>query len=59
MHKDRPPLEVNDLYWQLKDSVGKYELILLRALGFNMSVHLPHPVSSQFQQVLYITRIII
>lgn len=45
MHKDKPPLEVGDLYWHLKESVGKYELVLLRALKFNMHVDLPHPVS--------------
>ena len=46
MYKDKAPLEVGDLYWHLKESVGKYELVLLRSLKFNMHVQLPHPVST-------------
>ena len=45
LHRDRPPLEVGDTYWKLKESVGKYELLLLRAMRFNLHVKLPHPVS--------------
>ena len=45
LHKSSPPLEVGDLYWQLKSSVAKYELLLLRALKFHIQVQLPHPVS--------------
>jgi hypothetical protein len=44
-HKDEPPLEVGEVYWKLKESVGKYELLLLRAIKFNLKVTLPHPVS--------------
>ena len=47
LHKSSLPLEVGDLYWQLKGSVARYELLLLRALKFQMQVQLPHPVSSQ------------
>ena len=47
LHKSSPPLEVGDLYWQLKGSVARYELLLLRALKFQIQVQLPHPVSSQ------------
>ena len=47
LHKSSPPLELGDLYWELKDSVAKYELLLLRALKFQIQVQLPHPVSSQ------------
>ena len=53
MYKDRSPLEVGDLYWHLKESVGKYELVLLRALNFNMHVQLPHAVSLYFVQVYF------
>lgn len=45
LHKHDSPLEVGDLYWQLKDSVAKYELLLLRALKFNVHIQLPHTVS--------------
>ena len=45
LHKQEPPLEIGDLYWQLKDSVAKYELLLLRALKFDAQIQLPHPVS--------------
>ena len=45
LHQDSPALEVGDLYWQLKDSVARYELLLLRALKFQLYVKLPHPVS--------------
>lgn len=45
LHKDKPPLEVGGVYWKLKESVGKYELLLLRAIKFNLKVVLPHPVS--------------
>ena len=47
LHKSSPPLELGNLYWELKDSVAKYELLLLRALKFQIQVQLPHPVSSQ------------
>ena len=47
LHKSSPPLEVGDLYWQLKGSVARYELLLLRVLKFQIQVQLPHPVSSQ------------
>lgn len=43
LHKDKPPLEVGETYWKLKESVGKYELLLLRAIQFNLKVKLPHP----------------
>lgn len=46
LHRDGPALEVGDLYWALKESVGKYELLLLRAVKFNLHIKLPHPVSA-------------
>lgn len=45
LHKSEPPLEVSDVYWQLKESVAKYELLLLRALNFHVHLELPHKVS--------------
>ena len=47
LHKGEPPLEIGDVYWKLKESVGRYELLLLRAIKFNLMVKLPHPVSSK------------
>ena len=45
LHKSEPLLEVCDVYWKLKDSVAKYELLLLRALNFQVYLDLPHKVS--------------
>jgi len=44
LHKDKPPLEIGDMYWKLKDSVAMYELVLLRALKFQTEIVLPHKV---------------
>lgn len=44
LHRDRPPLEIGDKYWKLKDSVATYELLLLRALKFQTEIVLPHKV---------------
>ena len=44
LHPDVPFLEAGDFYWKLKDSVAKYELLLLRALKFKLNIQLPHPV---------------
>lgn len=38
---------MGDVYWNLKESVGKYELLLLRAIKFDLKVKLPHPVSKE------------
>ena len=43
-HPDVPFLEAGDFYWKLKDSVAKYELLLLRTLKFKLNIQLPHPV---------------
>lgn len=45
LHPEKPPLEVNELYWRLKESVAKYELVLLRMLKFQFNYDLPHKVS--------------
>ena len=36
------------MYWQLKDSVARYELLLLRALRFEIYVSMPHSVRLYF-----------
>ena len=43
---DESPLEVCDVYWELKDSVARYELLLLRALRFDIYIQMPHTVST-------------
>lgn len=44
LHNDKPQLEVSELYWHLKESVAKMELVLLRALQFKFQLDLPHRV---------------
>lgn len=36
---------MDDTYWHLKDSVARYELLLLRALRFDIYITTPHKVS--------------
>ena len=45
LHPNEPGLEVDEVYWQLKDSVARYELLLLRALHFDIYITMPHSVS--------------
>lgn len=42
LHRDKPPLEVGSLYWELHDSVANCELMILRALQFQVSFDSPH-----------------
>lgn len=42
LHKDRAPLEVGPLYWELHDSVANCELMMLRALQFHVAFNNPH-----------------
>lgn len=42
LHKDKPPLEVGSLYWELHDSVANCELMILRALQFQVTFDSPH-----------------
>ncbi|XP_078374961.1 cyclin-Q-like isoform X1 [Oculina patagonica] len=42
LHKDRAPLEVGSLYWQLHDSVVNCELMMLRSLQFHVTFNNPH-----------------
>lgn len=51
-HPDVPFLEAGDYYWKLKDSVAKYELLLLRILKFKLNVQLPHPYLLHYLVVL-------
>ena len=45
LHPNKPELEVGDVYWHLKDSAARYELLLLRALRFDIYITTPHSVS--------------
>lgn len=45
LHKDRAPLEVGALYWQLHDSVVNCELMMLRSLQFHVAFNNPHKVT--------------
>jgi hypothetical protein len=54
LHRCGPMLEVGDVYWQLKDSVARYELLLLRALRFEIYVSMPH--SHLFHYLLALSR---
>ncbi|XP_002738178.1 cyclin-Q-like [Saccoglossus kowalevskii] len=42
LHTDRPPLEINDEYWELRESLANCELLMLRVLKFQIAFELPH-----------------
>ncbi|XP_020608088.1 cyclin-related protein FAM58A-like isoform X2 [Orbicella faveolata] len=42
LHRERGPLEVGSLYWELHDSVVNCELIMLRSLQFHVAFNNPH-----------------
>ncbi len=42
LHKDKPPLEIDQTYWSLRNSVITCELLLARVLGFNFNFNHPH-----------------
>lgn len=44
LHRERGPLEVGSLYWELRDSVVNCELIMLRSLQFHVAFNNPHKV---------------
>lgn len=44
LHRDRAPLEVGSLYWELRDSVVNCELMMLRILQFHVTFNNPHKV---------------
>ncbi|KAJ7378901.1 Cyclin- protein fam58a [Desmophyllum pertusum] len=46
LHKDRAPLEVGSLYWELHDSVVNCELMMLRSLQFHVAFNNPHKTTS-------------
>lgn len=54
LHPSEPVLEVTDLYWHLKDSVARYELLLLRVLRFDVNIAMPHPVSGRGWDFVFI-----
>ena len=44
LHRDKAPLEVGSLYWELRDSVVNCELMMLRILQFHVAFNNPHKV---------------
>ncbi|KAI3647665.1 hypothetical protein MP228_007886 [Amoeboaphelidium protococcarum] len=42
MYPDEQFMKINEQYFKIRDSCTKVEFILLRVLGFNMQVELPH-----------------
>ncbi|XP_069137252.1 cyclin-Q-like [Argopecten irradians] len=42
LHKNKPPLEMGDKYWQLRDSIANCELFVLRMLNFKVVFDHPH-----------------
>lgn len=45
LNKNKPPIDIADKYWRLRDSIVKCELLFLRLLGFKVAVDNPHKVS--------------
>ena len=43
-HTTKPALEVGNTFWKLRDSLVTCEFVILRALGFHVSVDHPHNV---------------
>lgn len=42
LHRDKPPLEMGEKYWALRDTITNCELFLLRSLQFKSVVYHPH-----------------
>lgn len=42
LHKDKAPLDVGFLYWELRDSLVSCELMMLRSLQFDVTFNNPH-----------------
>ncbi|KAL5013633.1 hypothetical protein ScPMuIL_007903 [Solemya velum] len=42
LHKTKPPLEMGELFWALRDSVSNCELFILRMLQFRVMLDHPH-----------------
>ena len=42
IHRDAPPLEVGEQYWQFREAIVRCELFVIRMLGFNLRADLPH-----------------
>jgi len=56
IHPDRPPLEIDQEYKKLKDSIVAHEQIILRQLGFEMRVELPYKYLLNYLHILGIHR---
>ena len=46
-HPDLNPLEINEQYWSLRNSVIQTELLLVRVLSFKLEFEHPHKASGQ------------
>ena len=44
LHPDKGMLDTCEIYYRLKESVAKYELIVLRVVKFELKHDLPHKV---------------
>merc|ERR1712024_375655 len=42
LHKDKPPLDIGETYWALRDSITQCELLIMRILKFQVSFKHPH-----------------
>ncbi|XP_050413351.1 cyclin-Q [Patella vulgata] len=42
LHKSKPPLEIGETFWNLRETVASCELFILRALRFKVVVSHPH-----------------
>ena len=54
LHRNRAPLEVGSLYWELRDSVVNCELMMLRTLQFQVAFNNPHKVRCQCLSIILI-----
>lgn len=44
MNRNSPPLELNEDYWTMRDSIVQAELLITRVLKFDLSAVHPHKV---------------
>ena len=44
LYKNNPPLEIADLYWNLRKSVNSTEIVIMRALSFKFCRNDVHKV---------------
>lgn len=46
-YHDRPPLELDDTFWALRQSIIQTELVIVRVLSFHLVFNHPHKVIIQ------------